>query len=361
MKKLLILLLSAMLVLSLSACGKSEAAKAVDDQISAIGQVTLDSEPQIAAAEEAVAALSEEDRKQLDNTGTLEKARTDYEALVLASEAAKVDEAIGAIGTVTLDSGDAIKAARSLYDGSSPEVQAQVAALSQLEDAEAKLSDLRVEQVTGLINEIGTVTLESAAKIQTAQDVMDALPAEEAAKVSNASVLTAAAEQLKTLKKEQAQSLLSGMRVEGDKVRGMSFYYPKAWKFYSNGSWAADIRCFVLPYLGQDANSTWLRLVYNYTDDDWVFFKKITVAADDQRFYKSFNYFDIVHDNGGGDVWEYIDTDVSDADIEMLWAIANATETIIRFEGDDYYSDFTVKDTDKQAIREVLTAYDALR
>ena len=44
----------------------------------------------------------------------------------------------------------------------------------------------------------------------------------------------------------------------------------------------------------------------------------------------------------------------------MLWAIANSTETIIRFEGDDYYRDFTVTAKDKDSIRQMLTIYESL-
>ena len=166
-------------------------------------------------------------------------------------------------------------------------------------------------------------------------------------------------ETLKELKKAEGAKLLAGMRLEEDRVRGLKFYYPSAFRFFSDGSWDAATRCFVLPYLGQEGDRAWVRLLFNYTGDDWVFFKKVTVVADEQRFYKFFNYFDIVRDNGGGDVWEYIDTDGS-SDIEMLWAIANSAETIVRFEGDDYSHDFTVKASDKEAIRAVLTAYEAL-
>ena len=205
------------------------------------------------------------------------------------------------------------------------------------------------------------MTLDSGDAIQAAKDMLKKLSKEDAAKVTNADVLKTAAETLKTLKKEQAESLLSNMRKDEDKVQRMTFYYPSAWKFYSNGSWVADQRCFMLPYIGRDANHAWLRLVYNFTDYDWVFFKKVTVAADEERFTDSFKYFDVVHDNSGGRVWEYIDVDVYDADIKMLWAVASSQETIIRFEGDDYSYDFTVKDSDKAAIREALTAYEALK
>lgn len=291
------LALALVMVLSLSACGKSKAAQGVDDQISAIGEVTLDSADKIAEAESALAGLTEEDRKQVSRADELVKDRVAYEALV-------VEETINAIGTVTLDSGDAIQAAK---------------------------------------------------------DMLKKLSKEDAARVTNADALKTAAETLKTLKKEQTEALLANMRKDEDKVQRMTFYYPSAWKFYSNGSWAADQRCFMLPYIGRDANRVWLRLVYNYTDYDWVFFKKVTVAADEERFTEHFKYFDVVQDNDGGRVWEYIDVDVYDADIKMLWAVANSQETIIRFGGDDYSYDFTVKDSDKAAIREALTAYEALK
>ena len=151
------------------------------------------------------------------------------------------------------------------------------------------------------------------------------------------------------------------MRLDEDKVRHLKFYYPKAWRFNSYGNWIADTRCFILPYIGMDDNGNiWMRVVYNFTDDDWVFFKKITVAADDERYYRSFKYFDIVRDNDGGQVWEYIDTDGA-SDVTMLWAIVNSKETIVRFEGDDYSHDFTVRESDKQAIKEALLVYEGLK
>lgn len=362
MKKILLLGLSLALMFSLAACGKSEAATAVDEQIAAIGEVTLESEAAITEAEEAVDALAAEDREQLENVGQLEQARADYEALVLAAEAAEVEEAIAAIGTVTLDSADAIDAARALYDGSDADVQGAVGNLADLEAAETALSDLRVEEVVGLIDAIGTVTLESAGAVDAAQDAFDALSDADAAKVGNADVLTAAAEQLKALEQEQVQALLDTMRLEEDKVRGLRFYNPEGWIYYDANTWVADQRCFVLPYLGQDDTRTWLRLVFNYTGDDWVFFDQVLMNIDGEQYQKSFSYFDVVRDNSGGRVWEYIDIDVSnESDVEWLWAMANSAEAIVRFQGDDYSYDMTVSDVDKSAIRDCLTVYEALQ
>ena len=83
---------------------------------------------------------------------------------------------------------------------------------------------------------------------------------------------------------------------------------------------------------------------------------------DGERYTKSFSYFDVVRNNGGGSVWEYIYLDVSNAsDIEMLWAIADSEETIARFAGDDYSYDLTVTDTDKAALRDAMTVYEAFQ
>lgn len=360
MRRCFVLLLVLAMALTLTACSKSEAAQAVDDQIVAIGEVTLESESAIAAAEEAVAALAEEDRKQLDNEDDLKEARAAYETLVLEDQAAGVEEAIDAIGTVTVDSGEAVEAARALYDASPAEVQALVENFSDLEAAEETLSGLKVEEAIRLIDAIGTVTADSREAVEAAQTAYDALTQEDAAKVTNASALEDAATQLKTLLEQQANSLLSTMRVETDAVRGISFYYPQAFPYYTD-YWGADVRCFALPYLGRSGEDVWLRLVCDYTADDWIFFKQITFAVDDERYYKTFNYFDVVRDNAYGDVWEYVDIEVGSSEEELLWAIANSTQTIVRFEGDDYYYDFTVSANDKQAIRDMLTVYDALK
>lgn len=342
------------LALMLSGCGQSEAAKAVDDQIAAIGEVTLDSEAAITAAEQAVEGLEEADRESLKNMQMLSDARATYETLVVEEQASQVEEAISAIGEATLDSAGMIADARSMYDGSTAEVQAAVSNLDALTTAESQLAELQAAQVVELIDAIGDVTLEKAGSIHAAEEALEALPEEAAALVTNTDVLTSAAAQLETLSREQGEALLQSMRMEGDEVRGMYFYYPSQYPNY------IDTRCYMLPYIGRDSDRVWLRLMFDYTGDDWIFFDNLTIAVDDERYYKSFNYFDVTRDNDYGVVWEYADCPVSESDIDLLWAVANSSQTIVRFEGDDYRYDHTVSESDKQAIRDVLTAFEAL-
>lgn len=82
MKQVLILALCAVMVLTLCAC-KSKQAKAVDEQILAIGEVTAESGDAITAAEEAYDALSDKDCTDVENYAVLTAAREQYDVYVV--------------------------------------------------------------------------------------------------------------------------------------------------------------------------------------------------------------------------------------------------------------------------------------
>ena len=103
-----------------------------------------------------------------------------------------------------------------------------------------------------------------------------------------------------------------------------------------------------------------LNIICNYTADDWVFFEKIIFAIDDERITWDFDHYEITREVGYGDIYETENFRASAEDIKTLWKIANSNETIIRFEGREHYDDITVNNADKQAIEEVLTAYEIL-
>lgn len=81
MKKAITLLLAVVVCLSLCACGKSEAVKNVETLIDTIGEVTLDSEATIAAAEEAYAALTAEEKEKVENYDLLTDARAVFDPI----------------------------------------------------------------------------------------------------------------------------------------------------------------------------------------------------------------------------------------------------------------------------------------
>ena len=82
MKKVMTMMLVLVLCITLSSCGKSEAAELVDSLILSIGTVTLDSEEAITKAEYAYSQLPDKDREKVENLVTLMEARTTYDGLL---------------------------------------------------------------------------------------------------------------------------------------------------------------------------------------------------------------------------------------------------------------------------------------
>ena len=78
MKKIIVLIVVFAFCLSLSACGKSEAVKNVEAMIDALGEITLESIDAIRAAEEAYAILTSEEQGEVKNYESLTAARDRY-------------------------------------------------------------------------------------------------------------------------------------------------------------------------------------------------------------------------------------------------------------------------------------------
>ena len=358
MKKVVNLLLAFMVMIPLVGCGQSEAAKNVDSLISQIGTVTLQSEGVIISAEEALGSLSESDIKSVKNIAQLQEARNEFNTLVAKS----IDEQIEAIGEITLDKKDLVTNARDAFDSLDSNIKNLVTKSSLLDDMDRQLNTLEAEvqgkEVDARIC-VMNVSLDNIAEIEDIKNAYDALSPEAKSFVPNAAAIEEALTTLQNMKRQQGEDILATMKADEDIFQKITFYYPSAWKWYDSNTWAADERCFILPYVGRQNDNVWLRCVYNYTGSDWVFYKKVYIVTDNNTYTKSFKYFDIVHDNSGGDVWEYIDDEVTSSDIEMFKDMANSSAVYVRFEGDDYAHDMQLLDKDKQALGDAVAVYEA--
>ena len=120
------------------------AAKVVYDLIEAIpAEVTLAAETQIAAARTAYAQLSTVQKAMVFNYSDLIAAESALAALKDAYAAQAVDARIEAIGTVTLEDEEAIRAARIAYNVLTEAQKALVTKLESLSAAEAELERLK--------------------------------------------------------------------------------------------------------------------------------------------------------------------------------------------------------------------------
>ena len=125
--------------------------KKVIEQIDAIGDVTIEKENAIKEARMGYDALSEDQKNKVSNYELLTQAETKLSELKKEEEnsktdknaAAEVEKKIDAIGTVTKDSGDIIKEARTAYDALTATQKALVSnvnVLTTAEDAYKKLN-----------------------------------------------------------------------------------------------------------------------------------------------------------------------------------------------------------------------------
>ena len=186
-------------------------ADAVVTKIKNIGTVTLKSESKIKQARTAYNKLTDKQKTLVTNYNVLEKAEKDLADLKAADQ---VSKNITNIGTVTLESEDAIKEARTAYNALTDAQKELVSNKDVLEKAEKDLADLKAaDQVSKNIANIGTVTLESEDVIKEARTAYDALTDAQKELVSNKDVLEKAESTLKELQDAKAADVKAAEEV----------------------------------------------------------------------------------------------------------------------------------------------------
>ena len=164
-----------------------------DALIAAVGEVTLESGGAIDAARAAYDALTKDERARVTRLDELTAAEETLHRLEVTKAAAGIDALIAAIGEVTLESGEAIDAARAAYDAADEEIRAAVGSLEELTAAEKEFRTLEVKQaaaeVDALIDSLGEITLESGPALEAARDAYESLDDEAKAEVGQLKAL----------------------------------------------------------------------------------------------------------------------------------------------------------------------------
>jgi tetratricopeptide (TPR) repeat protein len=141
---------------------------------------------------------------------------------------------------------------------------------------------------------------------------------------------------------------LSKMRKKYDSFESMTWYRDLSSPTYSNRN------AFYLTFgaSGTTKYSLWLKVTY--FDDDWLFVNQARVNVDGVIYDLSCSNWE--RDNNS-DIWEWCDIQLDDRG--MIEAIIKSKKAVIRFDGSKYYDTRTITSTQKQALRNVLKAYDA--
>ena len=174
---------------------------AVNTMISDIGEVKyVYQNVKIKYIRKVYNELSEEDKEKIETIDILEAAESKIEKINQEQEslnieaATEVDELISAIGTVTVDSKNKIDSARKAYDKLSDGAKDKVTKLSVLEAAETKLAELEKQEtnaaseVDKLITAIGTVSVDSKTAIETARKAYNELSEKSNGKMQTACI-----------------------------------------------------------------------------------------------------------------------------------------------------------------------------
>lgn len=140
-----------------------------------------------------------------------------------------------------------------------------------------------------------------------------------------------------------------------DEFKELVFYKHKNAPKYTN------TRSSFSAYIGQkEGVLPWVRMDIVYVAKDWLFIKNIQIKADEEMFKITPDHGQMKRDNSGGKIWEWLDKLATTEDLNMLNTIANAQKVAIRFNGDQYYDDFNMSETDKKSLKDVLGLYESM-
>lgn len=140
---------------------------------------------------------------------------------------------------------------------------------------------------------------------------------------------------------------IGNMKKDTDEIKGIT------WISHRN---APILAKHVSIYFGSSKGSAAnypLRLKLQYYGDDWLFVRSVTVKADDKVY--ELGRLDFERDHSSGSVWEWIDMPVKDHEMLNRWITAK--RVVVRFNGDQYYNDFTLPRGQQAQLREVYQAW----
>ncbi|MBF9060722.1 hypothetical protein HKCCSP123_16195 [Rhodobacterales bacterium HKCCSP123] len=147
-------------------------------------------------------------------------------------------------------------------------------------------------------------------------------------------------------------------QLEGRLIRTVAEFDGSSWARHPSSPRFQDIRDYVTLYLIETASGRQsLELFINYTSrDGWLFVQGASLNVDGEtsrlpvpRWFR----------DNDTEIWEFGSITGPDA-ISIAQRIAEADRAVIRFNGQQFYDDYVVSDTDKRVMREMLAMWNVI-
>ena len=217
-----------------------------------------------------------------------------------------------------------------------------------------------VQEVETLIAQIGTVTRENRSAVEKAVNAYNQLDDASKAGVSNFDVL-AEAQQILGIKDALAKLEMHQDKVENTKI----WFSPYTEKCEETGQSVVAL-CIGMK---ENINMPMLMMSMEYIGDKDLRMNEIKIRAGDNKFTYNSGAFEKI-ERGNikiNNIEKYAErgtTWVEEFDIKMLKEFLSADEVIVRFQRENYgtteYIDHTVTPEERQAITDVLNAYNLM-
>ena len=205
--------------------------------------------------------------------------------------------------------------------------------------------ETRIEAIDIILNYVRPLPASNAEANKAGYRALTALDPENPSYLQKATRYAAAIE-------EKRASILRRMRKDTDKFNGNVFYeHPNTPRY-------TDTRSYLSVYAGQNSGRVWLRMRLNYTSDSWLFIQNAALNIDGETV--NLPHSDWKRDNDS-EIWEWIDVTVDAKLREILKKIAASESTVVRFNGRQYYNNATIREADKQVIRDMFLVEEVLR
>ncbi|MBR5280508.1 MAG: hypothetical protein IKU26_06050 [Clostridia bacterium] len=167
-----------------------------------------------------------------------------------------------------------------------------------------------------------------------------------------------AAQKLQEQVNEKLGPALEKLNKEYDEVEKTTWYMPSSEPRYINDY------CVSYLYIGdREGRSPWLRWRTIYVDDEWLYFDALIINVDGTVYSVNCNYDDTVRDSNRKNHWEYVDFQPKSSQLDIIRAIINSENTVIRFsnDDDDKIYDYTVSKKEKEGFKDVLEAFELMQ